>query len=68
MNFDGMPPPEAVERVVALRAQARLEKNWAESDRLRDALARCGVELKDGKDSTTWSVALGAARNDRFDA
>jgi cysteinyl-tRNA synthetase len=68
MNFDGMPPPEAVERVVALRAQARLEKNWAESDRLRDALARCGVELKDGKDGTTWSVALGAARNDRFDA
>jgi cysteinyl-tRNA synthetase len=57
MNFDGMMPPEAVERVVALRAQARLEKNWGESDRLRDALARCGVELKDGKEGTTWRVA-----------
>ncbi|MGP8100984.1 MAG: DALR domain-containing protein [Candidatus Cybelea sp.] len=57
MNLDGMMPPEAVERVVALRAQARLEKNWGESDRLRDALARCGVELKDGKEGTTWRVA-----------
>jgi cysteinyl-tRNA synthetase len=57
MNLDGMMPPEAVERVVALRAQARLEKNWGESDRLRDALARCGVELKDGKDGTTWRIA-----------
>jgi cysteinyl-tRNA synthetase len=57
MNLDGMTPPEAVERVVALRAQARLERNWGESDRLRDALARCGVELKDGKEGTTWRVA-----------
>jgi cysteinyl-tRNA synthetase len=57
INLDGMMPPEAVERVVALRAQARLEKNWGESDRLRDALARCGVELKDGKEGTTWRVA-----------
>jgi cysteinyl-tRNA synthetase len=57
MNFDGMTPPGAVERVVALRAQARLEKNWGESDRLRDALARFGVELKDGKDGTAWRIA-----------
>jgi cysteinyl-tRNA synthetase len=57
MELDGMMPPEAVERVVALRTQARLEKNWGESDRLRDALARCGVELKDGKEGTTWRVA-----------
>ena len=57
VNLDGMMPPEAVERVVALRAQARLEKNWGESDRLRDALARCGIELKDGKDGTTWRIA-----------
>jgi cysteinyl-tRNA synthetase len=57
INLDGMTPPEAVERVVTLRAQARLEKNWGESDRLRDVLAQCGVELKDGKEGTTWRIA-----------
>ena len=37
------------------RALAR-EKNWSESDRLRDALADMGVVLKDCKDGTTWEI------------
>ena len=45
-----------VERLVAARTAARLAKNWAESDRLRDALANMGVVLKDSKDGTTWEV------------
>ena len=44
-------------RVLALisqREDARREKNWAESDRLRDELAALGIEVKDGPNGTTW--------------
>ena len=43
-----------VERLVAARAAARVAKNWAESDRLRDALSNMGVVVKDSKGGTTW--------------
>ncbi len=56
-SLDGATPEEAIERVIALRAQARARKDFAASDRLRDALAANGVAIHDGKDGTTWSVA-----------
>ena len=34
----------------------RAAKDWAASDRLRDALAAMGVALKDGKDGTSWEI------------
>ena len=37
--------------------QARTEKNWAESDRIRDQLTAMGVVLEDGKGGTTWRLA-----------
>jgi cysteinyl-tRNA synthetase len=43
-----------VEALIAARAQARTDKNWAESDRIRDALKDLGVVVKDGKDGVTW--------------
>ena len=52
--LDGASPHEAVERVVARRTQARAEKDWAASDRLRDALLTCGVAIQDSKEGTTW--------------
>jgi cysteinyl-tRNA synthetase len=40
---------------IAARLAARKNKNWAESDRIRDELAAMGVALKDNKDgTTTW--------------
>ena len=57
VHSNGSTPEQAVERIIAARTQARHEKNWAESDRLRDLLARCGVALKDSKNGTTWTVA-----------
>lgn len=46
--------PEA-EALLGRRREARASKNWAESDRLRDALAGLGVAVKDNKDgTTTW--------------
>ncbi len=46
-----------VEMLIATRAAARKAKNFAESDRIRDELAKMGVVLHDSKDGTTWEVA-----------
>jgi len=46
-----------VEAKVAFRNAARQARNFAESDRIRDELAKMGVVLKDTKDGTTWEIA-----------
>ncbi|MHA7177231.1 cysteine--tRNA ligase [Arthrobacter sp. Sr24] len=38
------------------RAQARAQKNWAESDKIRDVLAAAGVEVADSAAGSTWSL------------
>jgi cysteinyl-tRNA synthetase len=50
-------PAEEIESRIAARNAARQAKNFAESDRIRDELAKIGVVLKDSKDGTTWEVA-----------
>jgi cysteinyl-tRNA synthetase len=57
VQVNGATPEEAIARVIDARKQARANKDWATSDRLRDSLARSGVALKDSKDGTTWTVA-----------
>jgi cysteinyl-tRNA synthetase len=42
--------PDDVKEILEQRAAARAAKNWAESDRLRDALAAQGWLVKDSKD------------------
>jgi cysteinyl-tRNA synthetase len=46
-----------VQSLIAARLEARREKNFKESDRIRDELTAMGVVLKDSKDGTTWEVA-----------
>ncbi len=46
-----------VEQMISARATARKAKNFAESDRIRDELAKMGVVLRDTKDGTTWEIA-----------
>ncbi|WP_339516717.1 cysteine--tRNA ligase [Pseudomonas sp. RL_15y_Pfl2_60] len=46
-----------VDALIAARLQARSDKNWAESDRIRDQLTAMGVVLEDGKGGTTWRLA-----------
>lgn len=46
-----------VESLIAARKQARDEKDFAEADRIRDELTALGIEIKDGPDGTTWTVA-----------
>jgi cysteinyl-tRNA synthetase len=60
---DFVPPPlplineEQIKKLIAARNEARQAKNFAESDRLRDELAKMGVVVKDTKDGTIWEIA-----------
>lgn len=45
-----------VESLIAARAQARKNKDFAESDRIRDQLAAMNILIKDGPQGTTWEV------------
>ena len=40
--------------VLELRQKARSEKDWPASDLIRDGLKKAGIEVKDGKDSSSW--------------
>jgi cysteinyl-tRNA synthetase len=46
--------------LIAQRDQARARKDWEESDRVRDELAKMNVALKDTPQGTTWSYVLKA--------
>ncbi|MFV0566271.1 MAG: cysteine--tRNA ligase [Flavobacteriaceae bacterium] len=47
----------AVDILIKLRQEARANKDFALSDKIRDELAEAGIQLKDGKDGTTFSVS-----------
>jgi cysteinyl-tRNA synthetase len=43
-----------IQKLLDLRVQVRSEKNWAESDSLRDQLASLGIEISDGAAGQSW--------------
>jgi cysteinyl-tRNA synthetase len=45
-----------IELLIALRNQARSNKDFATSDQIRDQLLEVGIQLKDGKEGTTFSL------------
>jgi cysteinyl-tRNA synthetase len=47
---------DEIEKLIAERKQARLERDFARSDQIRDELAARGVVLLDTKDGTTWKL------------
>jgi len=46
-----------VDLLIQLRKEARENKDFATSDKIRDQLAALGIQLKDGKEGTTFSVS-----------
>ena len=53
---DGEKLSGAIELLIQLRNQARANKDFAMSDKIRDELASKGIQLNDGKDGTTFQV------------
>lgn len=47
---------KVVDMVLDLRAKAKADKDWTTSDKIRDALAAAGFEVKDTKDGVTWRL------------
>ncbi len=46
--------PQLMELIIAIRNDARKNKNFAISDRIRDDLKAAGIVLEDSKDGTFW--------------
>ena len=45
-----------VDLLINLRNEARANRDFQTSDKIRDELASLGIQLKDGKDGTTFSI------------
>ena len=41
--------------IIELRQNARTNKDWGTSDKIRDSLKELEIQVKDGKEGTTWS-------------
>ncbi|TKC12126.1 cysteine--tRNA ligase [Pedobacter polaris] len=46
---------EVLDMVISLRKDAKENKDYATSDQIRIGLQNIGIQLKDGKEGTTWS-------------
>ena len=45
-----------VNMLIKMREEARVNKNWSLSDEIRDKLLELGIQLKDGKEGTSFSI------------
>ena len=45
-----------IEMLIEMRMEARANKNWALSDEIRDKLAVLDIQLKDGKEGTSFTL------------
>ena len=47
----------AMQLLLDIRSQAKAQKDWATSDKIRDELAKLGFEIKDTKDGAEWKIS-----------
>lgn len=47
---------KAIDLLLSMRADAKANKDWATSDKIRDELSKIGFDIKDGKDGTEWKL------------
>ncbi len=45
-----------VDMILSVRQEAKASKDWATSDKIRDALTTLGVKIKDRKDGVDWEL------------
>ena len=55
MKVEGL-SNELVELILDLRMNAKKDKNFALADDIRNRLSNLGIEIKDGKDKTAWTL------------
>jgi cysteinyl-tRNA synthetase len=57
-STDDLPPQQVadIERLVAERTQARLDKNWPRADEIRAELDALGVQVTDTPSGPTWQL------------
>ena len=46
-----------MQMIIDIRKDAKARKDWAESDKIRDALKAAGIQIKDTKDGAEWTMA-----------
>ena len=46
-----------MQMIIDIRKDAKAQKNWALSDKIRDDLKGAGIQLKDTKDGCEWTLA-----------
>lgn len=51
---DGDISDAEINALITQRNQAKIDKNWAEADRVRDVLTEAGIELEDSPTGTNW--------------
>jgi cysteinyl-tRNA synthetase len=47
--------PNVLNMIVELRNEAKIDRDYATSDKIRNGLQKIGFQLKDGKDGTVWT-------------
>lgn len=52
----GLEDTDMISKLVEERFQARLERDWAKADELRNVLLEKGVEVEDGPEGSTWRI------------
>jgi cysteinyl-tRNA synthetase len=53
---DGELEKDLIELLIKLRLDAKKEKNYALSDKIRDELNQLGIIIQDSKDETTYKI------------
>ena len=48
---------KAIDLLLSIRQQAKANKDWATSDKIRNELTAFGFEIKDTKDGAEWKLS-----------
>ena len=54
MDLEPVKPDKTVEELIERRDEARIAKDWATADRIRQELKEMGIEIIDTKGGTIW--------------